>query len=390
MTALCRAGYGQVATADSRYQLKGRQRDSIVGRIRAPSKASVGAGRLWRLSYHTVSEVVPDLKKVLMGILGAGAILFLLLVAVGFIIDAFDGDDEETDETIVVTGLGVSRDAVEDAFSSFDFEDAPLNDGRERLLGEALDGALTLQLIGEDSNLEEAALIMTVNAGANDSIPGYASLFLSTVLPGWAGGADWFEQGVIELADDSRQNAEIETMHGNARIQLTANKQFGWLTLAIDPAQENTAVTALSSNTGNEATPVVLATISPTATVEVAQAPQRIRRSPVPTPTEGTWEQERLGPRTLLVGALGNGGIVAGKYEYQDATGDKIVWGDSCVLKLNQSTPQQENIKLEKGLPFTFYIQDKHRHVFLEGKDGGCTGDSSVGYALLRVGGLGD
>ena len=376
--------------------LKGRQLDSIVGRIRAPSKASVGAGRLWRLSYHTVSEGVPALKKVLMGILGACAVIFLLLVVAGI----FIGDDEGSNDTeiaktaateIVSTktpvGLGVSRDVVEDAFGGFDFEDAPLNDGRERLLGEALDGVLTLQLIGEDSKLEEAALLMTVNAGANDAIPGYASLFLSTVLPDWAGGADWFEQGVIALADDSRQNAEIETRQGNARIQLTANKQFGWLTLSIKPTQREPQAQA------EEFT----ATLEPTSTVTVdsvstpvAQAPQRVKRSPVPTPTEGAWEQERLGPRTLRVGVLGNNGIVAGKYEYQDATGDKIVWGDSCILKLNQATPQQENIKLEKGQPFTFYIQDKHGYVFLDGEDGGCTEDSSVGYALLRVGGIGD
>ena len=156
------------ATADSRYQLKGHQRDSFIGRIRTPSKASVGAGRLWWLSYHTVSEGVPDLKKVLMGILGACVVIFLLLVVAGIIIDAFDGDDEsesadiQSASTETAIGLGISRDAVEDAFSDFDLEDAPLKDGRERLLGEAPIGSVTLQLIGEDSNLEEAALVMTV------------------------------------------------------------------------------------------------------------------------------------------------------------------------------------------------------------------------------------
>ena len=112
---------------------------------------------------------------------------------------------------------------------------------------------------------------------------------------------------------------------------------------------------------------------------------------PGPKPTEDIWTpQEKLGPRNLLVGAFGNGGIVSGKYEYQDDTGNKIVLGDSCVLKINLGTPAQESIQATKGQSFWEYIQDKHQYVIFEGYDGGCTGDPAIGYGLYRVGRVGD
>ncbi len=317
-----------------------------------------------------------------------------------FPINAWDEPESSQDESSAPVasesepvGLGISRDTVEDAFGDFDFEDSPLNDGRERLLGDAPRGTVTLQLIGEKDNLEEAALVMTVNTTADNSeVLEYSRLFITTVLPDWHGGMNWFEESVIQLADDSRQDAEVETRHGDTRITLMSNKQFGWLTIKVEPAQGEPQAQV---NEPGLTAAVIPPTTLPTATIasepsQATQAPRRIRRSPVPTPTEGTWEQERLGPRNLLVGALGNGGIVSGKYEYQDAIGDKIVWGDSCFLKINLGTSKQENIQLEKGQPFTFYIQDKHGYVILDGGDEGCAGDSSVGYALLRVGGVGD
>ena len=225
------------------------------------------------MSYHTVSEGVPDLKKVLMGILGACVVIFLLLVVAGIIIDAFDGDDEsesadiQSASTETAIGLGISRDAVEDAFSDFDLEDAPLKDGRERLLGEAPIGSVTLQLIGEDSNLEEAALVMTVYSNRDNSeVLRQTRLFLSTVLPGWAGGADWFEQGVIQIADDNRQNVEIETRHGDARITLTANKQWGFLTLKVESAQGSPSASNFSSPAST-----LVATSMPASTVIVEE-----------------------------------------------------------------------------------------------------------------------
>ena len=214
------------------------------------------------------------MMKVIMGILGACVVVFLLLVVVGFIIDAFDGDDEsesadiQPSSTETAIGLGISRDTVEDAFSEFDLEDAPLKDGRERLLGEAPRGSVTLQLIGEKSNLEEAALVMTVYSNRDNSeVLRQSRLFLSTVLPDWAGGVNLFEQGVIQIADDSRQNVEIERRYGDARITLTANKQWGFLTLKVEPAQGGSSASNLSgpANTGS-ATSVPVAASTPTLT----------------------------------------------------------------------------------------------------------------------------
>ena len=190
-------------------------------------------------------------KKILIGFTVSIGVILLIVILIGVLVDVEDdGEAVATDTKPVATeeptkpaptktlvGLGISRDSVADVFTNFNLEDAPLNDGRERLLGGSPDETMTLQLIGDGSKLEEAALIMTVNAGVNDAIPGYAQRFLSAVLPDWAGGMDWFEQGVIELADRSGQNVEMETRHGGVRITLTANKQFGWLTIEVVPAE---------------------------------------------------------------------------------------------------------------------------------------------------------
>ena len=197
--------------------------------------------------------------------------------------EASEGDGKTasgTRETAI--GLGVSRDAVVNAFSDFGFDDAPLNDGRERLLGEAPVGATTLELIGERASLEEAALVMTVNTGANDSLILYSGLLLTTVLPGWEGSADWFEESVIQLADNSEQNAEVETRYGDVRITLKANKQLGWLTLAIKPA-DGEAQTHGSPQSSSDITIVPASTSEPVRAAVAEPTATRMMRQPTPT-----------------------------------------------------------------------------------------------------------
>lgn len=328
--------------------------------------------------------------KVLGGCLVIGIFIFIVLVVIGVIIDAFNGENGGENGDTAKAGLGVSRDAVEDAFGDFDFEDAPLKDGRDRLMGDSPGESATLELIGEKDNLEEVALLMTVSStGGNSEVLRYSRPFITTVLPDWQGGVDWFENGVIELADDSRQNAEVETRHSDAMITLTANKQFGWLTLKVEPAQgERTAQVSSPSGGGSSSVPtdtsetVRAATIAPPATIDVV----RMRA----TPQDITLPMEWLGPKNLLVGALGNGGIEQGKYEYQDDTGNKIVQGDSCFLTINLGTPAEERIQAEKGKPFNTYIHHRYRYVIFEGYDGGCTGDASIDYGLYRVGSIAD
>ena len=342
-------------------------------------------------------------KKVLIGI----GTVFLIIILIGILVgDGEDSSNTAATETKQVTrpaptveevarpvGLGIERDAVKDAFSNFDFEDAPLRDGRERSLGEALDGVFAMELIGDDSNLEQASLMMTVNVGANDSIPGYAGRFLSTVLPDWTGGADWFEQGVFELADDSRENAEIETRHGDTRIQLTVNKRFGWLTLNIEPAEGEPQAQAIPMSNSESAPPTT--TAIPATTVPAAQVesnptatPQPTTAvQPAPTPTQDIMKPvEVLGSRVKLVGAWGNPGIVPGQYEYRDDNGNKVVQGNDCYLEVNLGDPAQKRIDAVAGQPFTYRIQHRHQNVSFRGYDGGCTGDSSVGYGLYRIG----
>ena len=132
-------------------------------------------------------------------------------------------------------------------------------------------------------------------------------------------------------------------------------------------------------------------TVAVAAMQEQATAVPISTNTPAPTPTENPLEQQkRLGPRMLLVGALGNGGILSGKYEYQDATGNKIVQGDSCFLIVNMDGQNREMIQAVKGEPFIEYIQDKHGRVIFQGENGGCTGSPAIGYALHRIGNVGD
>ena len=107
--------------------------------------------------------------KVLGGCLVIGIFIFIVLVVIGVIIDAFNGENGGENGDTAKAGLGVSRDAVEDAFGDFDFEDAPLKDGRDRLMGDSPGESATLELIGEKDNLEEVALLMTVSSTGGNS-----------------------------------------------------------------------------------------------------------------------------------------------------------------------------------------------------------------------------
>ena len=303
------------------------------------------------------------MKKALLIVAGICVALFVLMLVIGLTVDV-DENGETTSRsrptntpastptetpTKAPVGLGVSRDAVEDVFSDFDLEDSPLKDGRERLLGGSPDGAATLELIGERDNLEQAALIMTVNAMGTQEVILYSGALITVILPDWEGDADWFAASVIELADSPEQNAETETRYGDARITLTANKQFGWLTLAIKPAEGEAQAQSSPTSTPVGSRPTVpVATLAAISyATSVAEATQQANPDPVPTPTEDYVNpQVRLGPRNLLVGALGNGGIVSGKYEYQDATGNKVVQGDSL---LSENQPRQSGARDDSG-----------------------------------------
>ena len=349
-------------------------------------------------------------KKILIGFTVSVGVILLIIILIGVLVDVEDGESATTDtkptstaeptSTKTPVGLGVSRDSVEDAFSGFDLEDAPLNDGRERLLGGSPDDVILLELIGDSSKLEEAALIMTVNAGANDAIPGYAQRFLSAVLPDWPGGLDWFEQGVIELADRSEQNVEMETSHGDAVITLSANKQFGWLTIDIEPAQGEPQ--AQNSTATPEPTPTLTPpasfathiaqqnarpTIAPTRPAHSLDVTRQPTSTSQPTPIPEIQGRQWLGDRqTLMVGGTGEDGLSPGKYEYRDDNGGTIVNGYDCHLFINGKGTK---VELKYGKPFTITLKPRNKQVELDAgryRDG-CTGAwSKIGFGLYRIG----
>ena len=370
----------------------------------------------------TTRGVPTLLKKILISFIGSIVVLLVIVILIGVLVDAEDnGEAVATDAKPVATveptkpaptktpvGLGVERDEIEDAFGSFDFEDAPLNDGRDRSLGESASGVMTLELIGDDFRLEQASLLMTVNVGENDAIPGYAQRFLSTVLPDWTGGLDWFEQGIIELADRSGQNVEIETRHGDTAITLTANKRFGWLTLSIEPTQgepqaqkatatpERTSTPPTSFSTvmaQRNATPTTVPTspaIAMRSSASDGESTRQPTSTPQPTPMPEVQGQQWLMPRQeMLVGDTGDNGLAPGKYEYRDDNGNTIVQGSSCYLKVNARDENRRDIKLTPGQPFTFVFRLTHKHVRLHYGSylASCTGEwNGVGYGLYRIG----
>ena len=142
-----------------------------------------------------------------------------------------------------------------------------------------------------------------------------------------------------------------------------------------------------------KATPIPVPTARPASTV-APSAPSRrmptltsaVERTPVHTPTQDIWTpQEKLGAGVLLVGAVGNLGAEPGTYKYWDDNGDDIVQGDNCYLTVNRGEFNQERIDAVAGEPFIYFIQHRHKHVSFTGDDGGCTGDSSIGYGLYRT-----
>ena len=352
----------------------------ILGRTTRPLVSIIRRDSFGRSSYHTSDEGVPMTRFILFL---AGLLAMLAVVACGepspeqAITDSKPATAEPTKPapTKIPVGLGVERDEVEDLFSAseigFEFEDAPLMDGTARRMAEAPNGLASVELIGAESDLSRVSLFMAVSPETVNFNLAYSILVVTSAVPGWgdAEAMEWLSTSLQELPADS------ETTHGNARISLSASDDLSYLYLAVSAmdTDSDSATTNLSAS----APTVPGAIASPTNTPAVSR----------PTPTQDIMKTaERLGSGVLLVGALGNGGVEPGTYEYRADDGNNVVQGNNCYLEVNRGDPAQERINAVAGQPFTYSIRHRHQYVSFSGYDGGCTGDSSVGYGLYRIG----
>lgn len=137
---------------------------------------------------------------------------------------------EPTDVPVAVTsstGLGISRSAFVASFESagVTFENSPLRDGRERMLGTSTNKVVTIEIIGPASNVTEASVLAP--ASSDETTNTLTILHMAQILkvgaPEWEGGLDWLTTSITELGQERRAGTEegmrTETI-GQKRVRL--------------------------------------------------------------------------------------------------------------------------------------------------------------------------
>ena len=130
-------------------------------------------------------------------------------------------------------GLGVSRRAIEAAFTGFSFQSSPLADGRPRSLAESLDTATLIEIIGPDGGPTQATIIIGLPNDSPDVVALntlYLLTFVPTVAPDWAGGVDWVMDKIDAMAAGE---SEARTTTGNLIVELGLIRELGLFSLTI-------------------------------------------------------------------------------------------------------------------------------------------------------------
>ena len=163
--------------------------------------------------------------------LGAVAVIFLLLVVIGVLIGC-NGDDENGE--MADDGLGIHAFDVKDPFAAdlrFQFEQAPLKDGTPRMMGSSPDNLATLELVGPVHKLSKIVLTLGLAEGAGDTLAAYAVFLIIQAFPDWGEGVEWLETGVGAIL--SGEKDLVETSHGNANIEMKGSEVLPFFFITI-------------------------------------------------------------------------------------------------------------------------------------------------------------
>lgn len=251
-------------------------------------------------------------------------------------------------------GIGVSREKFELEFGGdvgFEFTDSPLTDGRPRRVGTSPDDAVTLELIGLESDLTQVTLVLPLAEAESDFLALYTMMAFAAVIPQYLkDGLEWFN-------DEVDFHRSVSMPRGG-----TFSNDYGDIQAAI---------------TFRSDSPTVFLSFTPPDTPVTAMA------LPTPKPTSSVWDPDRwdTGPtqskrilqngETLWAGGVGNGGLEPGLYEYRDSNGDKVVKQGGCLLRTNLGERGQFESELPVGGTFTAKLGPIHRYVSFGGCDGG-------------------
>lgn len=131
-------------------------------------------------------------------------------------------------------GLNVNRASLQEIYerAGFVFAVEPLNDGRERVVGTASDGAL-IELIGPESNLVRTSVVTPYPTGNEQQRKNsvlYITGLIGQIAPEWLDeGAQWVGAQLGKMAQD---DLNATTMAGNRTVTLrTLGTSDGMLVL---------------------------------------------------------------------------------------------------------------------------------------------------------------
>ena len=262
-------------------------------------------------------------------------------------------------------GIGISVSTLEQELGGgqgIEFENAPLDDGRARKVGNSPDGFATLELIGPEDNLSRVSLVLNFDPSAPSRIARYPILLISAILPDWEDGAKFYR--------DSRRS--LEMMGPDANDSFSIQRSGMRISLTAVPRQP---IVILNFYSADVQLAEILPTTPPTPAVTEIWDPSKWKT--------GEWEEKKVLGRSnvLWVGAIGNGGLHPGTYEYRDINGGRVARGDGCHLMINRGDPSQKRIQAKDGQPFSYQLRPNHQYVSF----GGFKGSTCDGQ-LYRMG----
>ena len=269
--------------------------------------------------------------------------------------------ERQTKEAKEATDLGIGVDLERFVIDfgdemGFEFEDAPLEDGRSRKIGKSPTGIATLELIGPESNLTQVTLTLPLESSDGDLLVLYTMTAFSNVTPGhFVEGLEWFQ--------DTMESAELtQSLRPAANDSFSGELGDTQVMLTMVPNSPVVLLSFISPET--HITEMVLPTTPPTSSVW----------------NPSKWETDQYETKKILensevlrVGASGNGGLEPGRYEYRDTNGGRKVVNESgCYLMLNKGEFNQHEVNLFRGTNFSVKLGPIHGYASFGGS--GCRG----------------
>ena len=137
-----------------------------------------------------------------------------------------------------VNGIGVSRSKIQSVFSSlgFSFRSGTPVDGMSQTIGASEEGLALIQLIGPNTELVEASIVIFIPNDAPDKTllnSAYMLGLTSVVLPNWNSSADWITTNVDKAVRSSRETYEASTRVDGIKVDLLVSKTLGAITVTF-------------------------------------------------------------------------------------------------------------------------------------------------------------